>query len=113
SRLLSFSTIRRPPRSTLFPYTTLFRSEADAFALGAEQDVGVRERHRGRVLSRGEHAEPEVFHAAHRAAVDEAVVISRRGDRGQGPGDRPVLRPAAPQLRDERGDGDPGFVAGR
>src|SRR5438105_6820310 len=24
-----FSTIRRPPRSTLFPYTTLFRSHAD------------------------------------------------------------------------------------
>src|SRR3712207_4857306 len=23
--------IRRPPRSTLFPYTTLFRSQADAF----------------------------------------------------------------------------------
>src|SRR2546425_6810289 len=25
--------IRRPPRSTLFPYTTLFRSFGDAFAL--------------------------------------------------------------------------------
>src|SRR3712207_8526548 len=25
--------IRRPPRSTLFPYTTLFRSEADVAAL--------------------------------------------------------------------------------
>src|SRR3712207_8786244 len=24
--------IRRPPRSTLFPYTTLFRSQADALA---------------------------------------------------------------------------------
>src|SRR5256885_3657400 len=27
--------IRRPPRSTLFPYTTLFRSSADAPALPA------------------------------------------------------------------------------
>src|SRR3712207_7150144 len=27
--------IRRPPRSTLFPYTTLFRSRALAYALGA------------------------------------------------------------------------------
>src|SRR2546422_7336882 len=27
--------IRRPPRSTLFPYTTLFRSEADLEALDA------------------------------------------------------------------------------
>src|SRR2546426_4768884 len=25
--------IRRPPRSTLFPYTTLFRSQADDFVL--------------------------------------------------------------------------------
>src|SRR3712207_4398612 len=35
--------IRRPPRSTLFPYTTLFRSarvaEPEALALAAEQDV--------------------------------------------------------------------------
>src|SRR3712207_8693962 len=41
--------IRRPPRSTLFPYTTLFRSQPapslvphglDALALGAREDVG-------------------------------------------------------------------------
>src|SRR5256885_4455177 len=35
--------IRRPPRSTLFPYTTLFRSFADrnpAFGLGADVDDG-------------------------------------------------------------------------
>src|SRR3712207_7964534 len=29
--------IRRPPRSTLFPYTTLFRSEADGAGGGADQ----------------------------------------------------------------------------
>src|SRR2546422_2755449 len=28
--------IRRPPRSTLFPYTTLFRSEAIALATGGK-----------------------------------------------------------------------------
>src|SRR5690606_41349296 len=28
-RLFFFFSIRRPPRSTLFPYTTLFRSERD------------------------------------------------------------------------------------
>src|SRR5437016_10889333 len=27
--------IRRPPRSTLFPYTTLFRSQEDDFAMSA------------------------------------------------------------------------------
>src|SRR2546426_6690821 len=32
--------IRRPPRSTLFPYTTLFRS----LALGRENEIGERER---------------------------------------------------------------------
>src|SRR5438552_8570450 len=26
--------IRRPPRSTLFPYTTLFRSKRDSYSLG-------------------------------------------------------------------------------
>src|SRR2546429_7346814 len=29
-----FLMIRRPPRSTLFPYTTLFRSHGDVYTLG-------------------------------------------------------------------------------
>src|SRR3712207_7553108 len=32
--------IRRPPRSTLFPYTTLFRSQAGGPGGGALQDLG-------------------------------------------------------------------------
>src|SRR2546422_6217553 len=32
-----FLMIRRPPRSTLFPYTTLFRSVDDLFGVRAEQ----------------------------------------------------------------------------
>src|SRR5258708_11835914 len=32
--------IRRPPRSTLFPYTTLFRSHHDAMAIGDREAVG-------------------------------------------------------------------------
>src|SRR3712207_7384246 len=32
--------IRRPPRSTLFPYTTLFRSLADDPRLAADRDEG-------------------------------------------------------------------------
>src|SRR2546422_4835929 len=35
--------IRRPPRSTLFPYTTLFRSLTGGVALEALRDVPVRE----------------------------------------------------------------------
>src|SRR2546427_10745803 len=42
-----FLMIRRPPRSTLFPYTTLFRS-----ALRLEPDVRVREDRRIGVLRR-------------------------------------------------------------
>src|SRR3989442_6264516 len=32
--------IRRPPRSTLFPYTTLFRSIKDRLRIGVEFDLG-------------------------------------------------------------------------
>src|SRR5258708_24216599 len=32
--------IRRPPRSTLFPYTTLFRSGLDQLLVGADVAVG-------------------------------------------------------------------------
>src|SRR5256885_12098792 len=34
--------IRRPPRSTLFPYTTLFRSIWDTLALGFKKRVQMR-----------------------------------------------------------------------
>src|SRR2546430_4785031 len=38
-----FLMIRRPPRSTLFPYTTLFRSPVvDRQVLGEEDDPGLR-----------------------------------------------------------------------
>src|SRR3712207_7494887 len=33
--------IRRPPRSTLFPYTTLFRSEADAGRRVVDHDAAL------------------------------------------------------------------------
>src|SRR3712207_8641165 len=52
-----FLMIRRPPRSTLFPYTTLFRSELEA---GADQapavrrDVLVFEARQGRARHRGQ-----------------------------------------------------------
>src|SRR3712207_7037648 len=63
--------IRRPPRSTLFPYTTLFRSYLLAGGgrssdwvrnLGADADVlveldGATRRGRGRLLEGGDEAE--------------------------------------------------------
>src|SRR3712207_8153280 len=41
--------IRRPPRSTLFPYTTLFRSDRAGHPAGAEFQAGgeLRAAHRG------------------------------------------------------------------
>src|SRR3712207_7288474 len=43
---LFFLMIRRPPRSTLFPYTTLFRSAAER--IGQGNGVGVHQRQRRR-----------------------------------------------------------------
>src|SRR3712207_7308134 len=45
--------IRRPPRSTLFPYTTLFRSRAGARRGGAVRRSAVRQRAHGRLLAPG------------------------------------------------------------
>src|SRR5438034_7485729 len=36
-----FLTLRRPPRSTLFPYTTLFRSSRSGFSMGGGLLVGL------------------------------------------------------------------------
>src|SRR5690606_41698852 len=38
---LSFFMLRRPPRSTLFPYTTLFRSTMDIGSFQADRCIGV------------------------------------------------------------------------
>src|SRR2546430_13730309 len=58
--------IRRPPRSTLFPYTTLFRSHPQAFQDFSTlcQDPVQRRVLATRVLEPdvGQHAEPELAH---------------------------------------------------
>src|SRR3712207_7999031 len=46
--LFFFLMIRRPPRSTLFPYTTLFRSSRAAQAYGSNE-ISERHRHRWEV----------------------------------------------------------------
>src|SRR5258707_12450162 len=58
-----FLMIRRPPRSTLFPYTTLFRS--DLIVVGVVHDLNLAARfgdqivllHRGKVLAHGSRSE--------------------------------------------------------
>src|SRR3712207_8282504 len=44
--------IRRPPRSTLFPYTTLFRSRVREALLGGDAGGRLRRRHHGDRLLR-------------------------------------------------------------
>src|SRR3712207_8390685 len=46
--------IRRPPRSTLFPYTTLFRSEDVAQHVGAERLEPLGHERAARVLAVGD-----------------------------------------------------------
>src|SRR5256885_7228853 len=65
--------IRRPPRSTLFPYTTLFRSAGDERrAIARSAGVGVPEPHPRRLqrqhLRGGAEAEDAPAHAAAEAA---------------------------------------------
>src|SRR2546422_7572275 len=51
---LFFLMIRRPPRSTLFPYTTLFRSSGSAGVTRARRRAGFGpDRHERRYLRRG------------------------------------------------------------
>src|SRR3712207_7106517 len=67
--------IRRPPRSTLFPYTTLFRSSAGGHVAGRFEVaphllVELEERDgEPRRLQRG-HVVPDVGHAPHGYALD-------------------------------------------
>src|SRR3712207_8586841 len=69
-----FLMIRRPPRSTLFPYTTLFRSEEAQPGTHQERNEGEREERRQqppRGVGVGEHAERE---------ADDDAVTQRRSE---------------------------------
>src|SRR5688572_32161112 len=73
--------IRRPPRSTLFPYTTLFRSGRTAARRPAQFVRLPLDRKRER--DRGEAAGPDRrrLDRLHRAPFDLPVPPRRRGDR--------------------------------
>src|SRR3712207_6855482 len=72
--------IRRPPRSTLFPYTTLFRSQADQL-------------HHDASLTR---AKTPVMHAPHASAA------FGRTDAGRDPDGRFAARSAEPDRKSTR-----------
>src|SRR3712207_7994404 len=65
--------IRRPPRSTLFPYTTLFRSEDVVFGVEA-----------GRGLRRLEVEGEPLLHAAHPGALRQIEEEREVEDDGRG-----------------------------
>src|SRR3712207_7151867 len=64
--------IRRPPRSTLFPYTTLFRSVAGALTDREPQDDGARQQQDGDPRSDEED----------RAGVGQGALAAGHGDQG-------------------------------
>src|SRR5260370_31841776 len=66
--------IRRPPRSTLFPYTTLFRSPTDVF-VASNGDVFVSDGHGGATNAR-------IVKFS-----KEGQFIAAWGKRGSGPGE--------------------------
>src|SRR3712207_8623363 len=75
--------IRRPPRSTLFPYTTLFRSvhrhrvglQVGSPGRAPQVDVDLRD------IRAGEVADRNVVAAAERLDVDRLNVVQVHGDR--------------------------------
>src|SRR2546430_17281099 len=87
--------IRRPPRSTLFPYTTLFRSEhARGSPLAPESEDGQEREHRGEEVAvrrrdgeRGGQGRPDdrrdQEHQAHVAKRVEKEQGCQRGAEGQ------------------------------
>src|SRR3712207_9257632 len=74
--------IRRPPRSTLFPYTTLFRSEpADDDERGRD---GLRRHHSDDRREEHEGEEEEAGHDAHPAGAAPDADARGRLDVGRG-----------------------------
>src|SRR3712207_7544100 len=67
--------IRRPPRSTLFPYTTLFRSERDVVARQHQgvlpSDVELHGQHRLQTRERVEQRPLHLRHAAEHERSEE------------------------------------------
>src|SRR5256886_5877707 len=75
--------IRRPPSSTLFPYTTLFRSRATARAAAATETTA---------SDRGDAQGGGVTHVGRATARAAAATETTASDRGDAQGDRKSTR---------------------
>src|SRR3989449_10698656 len=109
--------IRRPPRSTLFPYTTLFRSlkthDAPASAEDGceDRDAGdeaegpreERESARGARVAGGERR----HHARHVGHLEDAEPEPGRREGEHDGGERRRPNPAAPRREPDRPEGEP------
>src|SRR5258708_10701631 len=80
--------IRRPPRSTLFPYTTLFRSQVRAWSrsfagtpvsVSASVSLGIRDRKSTRLNSSHQIISYAVFCLKKKKKVEKAKNITRQG----------------------------------
>src|SRR6266850_5289128 len=94
-----FLMIRRPPRSTLFPYTTLFRSRRPRLLLPALP------LHAG--MGRARRQEPDGARHPHGAGVRRRLLSARWARRDRGLGILPRLRDV-PAGRDRPGHHGPG-----
>src|SRR2546430_14710047 len=96
--------IRRPPRSTLFPYTTLFRSHHPATGREVEQpvaalQVGVQQVLLVMLQQRAAGAMHDALRSAGRAGRIQDVQRMVEGERGEGCG-----APADAELLPERSE---------
>src|SRR6266550_1960280 len=69
--LVFFLMIRRPPRPTLFPYTTLFRSQAPASATSSDKRCGVRSKATPRIC--GSQSSPRVRSEEHTSELQSRL----------------------------------------
>ena len=79
--------IRRPPRSTLFPYTTLFRSADNAGAAAKDFFDFFRSSHGGNIVVFGDYSEQAVANCSTYQIGGEAGVLQcfnyREGEIGR------------------------------
>src|SRR2546430_10057114 len=73
--------IRRPPRSTLFPYTTLFRSEVEGGGLGRDHDVDRAHGASHRVARRVSEQQHRLVDVTHVIGREHRLILLDQGDR--------------------------------